>query len=94
MGLSYEEFTGLFTRFDREAVHLEMRDSYGTAIELPHMAAWAAGEPDDLEWLRPWCDQVRRHVALIAGKIKVIRRVERADSVVRLNLQILVSELT
>lgn len=63
MGLSYEEFTGLFTRFDREAIHLEMRDSYGTAIELPHMAAWAAGEPDDLEWLRPWCDQVRRHVA-------------------------------
>src|SRR5262249_36999508 len=28
---------------------------------------WAAGEPDDLEWLRPWCDQVRQHVA--AGKV-------------------------
>jgi hypothetical protein len=30
--LGYEEFTALFTRFDREAVHLEMRDSYGTAV--------------------------------------------------------------
>lgn len=56
MGLNYEEFTELFTRFDREAIHLEMRDSYGTAIELPHLAKWVAGEPDDLEWLRPWCD--------------------------------------
>ncbi len=63
MGLTYEQFTGLFTQFDREAIHLEMRDSYGTAVELPHMAKWAAGEPDDLEWLRPWCDQVRQHVA-------------------------------
>ena len=48
MGLSYEQFTALFTQFDREAIHLEMRDSYGTAVELPHMAKWAAGEPDDL----------------------------------------------
>jgi hypothetical protein len=63
LGLSYEEFRGLFGRFEREAVHLELRDSYGTAVELPHMAKWAAGEPDDLEWLRPWCDQVRRHIA-------------------------------
>jgi hypothetical protein len=63
LGLTYRQFTDLFTEFDHEAVHLEMRDSYGTAIELPHMAQWAAGEPDDLEWLRPWCDQVRLHVA-------------------------------
>jgi len=63
LGLSYEEFTALFTRFEREAIHLEMRDSYGTKVELPHMAKWAAGEPDDLEWLRPWCDQVRQQVA-------------------------------
>ncbi|RKS76381.1 hypothetical protein BZB76_1736 [Actinomadura pelletieri DSM 43383] len=62
MGLSYEEFNALFTRFDREAIHLEMRDSYGTEIELPHMAKWAAGEPDDLEWLRDWCDLVREGV--------------------------------
>jgi hypothetical protein len=43
-----------------------MRDSYGTLAELPHMAKWAAGEPDDLEWLRPWCERVQAAVA--AGK--------------------------
>ena len=59
MGLSYEEFDALFDQFEREALHLEMRDSYGTEIELPYMAKWAAGEPDDLEWLRGWCDLVR-----------------------------------
>jgi hypothetical protein len=63
LGLNYNEFRSLFTRFEREAIHLEMRDSYGTAIELPHLARWASGEPDDLEWLHPWCEQVRRHVA-------------------------------
>jgi hypothetical protein len=51
-----EEFDGLLRGgFDREVVHLEMRDAYGTAVELPFMAKWAAGEPDDLEWLQDWC---------------------------------------
>jgi hypothetical protein len=27
------------------------------------MAKWAAGEPDDLEWLQTWCATVRGHVA-------------------------------
>jgi hypothetical protein len=35
--------------FEREALHLEMRDAYGTAVELPYMAKWERGEPDDLE---------------------------------------------
>jgi hypothetical protein len=48
--------------FDREAVHLEMRDAYGTAVELPHMAKWMAGEPDDLQWLKGWCGTLRGHV--------------------------------
>jgi len=61
--LNYEEFTALFTRFGREAIHLEMRDSYGTAVELPHMAKWERGEHDDLAWLQPWCDEVRANVA-------------------------------
>jgi hypothetical protein len=59
LGLNYDEFNALFTEFEREAIHLEMRDAYGTEIELPHMNKWAAGEPDDLAWLRPWCDLVR-----------------------------------
>jgi hypothetical protein len=61
-----DEFEGLLTSFGREAIHLEMRDAYGTAIELPHMAKWARGEPDDLEWLQGWCAMLREHVK--AGK--------------------------
>lgn len=58
-----EEFGRLLAGFGRHAIHLETRDAYGTAVELPHLGRWAAGEPDDLEWLRGWCSTVRRHVA-------------------------------
>ncbi len=61
--ISEDEFDRLLTSFEREALHLEMRDAYGTAVELPHMAKWAAGEPDDLQWLAGWCDLLREHVA-------------------------------
>jgi hypothetical protein len=45
-----EEFDELLRHgFGREAIHLETRDAYGTAVELPHMARWAAGEHDSLE---------------------------------------------
>jgi hypothetical protein len=58
-----EEFEELLqSGFDREAVHLEMRDAYGTAVELPYMAKWAGGEPDDLSWLQGWCTTLREHV--------------------------------
>jgi hypothetical protein len=57
--ISYEEFDGLFTSFKREALHLEMRDSYGTAAEIPHLRKWEDGEPDDTQWLQPWFDLVR-----------------------------------
>jgi hypothetical protein len=65
--LSFEDLHKLFPSFRREAIHLEMRDSYGTETELPHLARWAAGEPDDLQWLRPWCDMVRE--GREAGKV-------------------------
>lgn len=61
-----DEFEELLTSFGSEAVHLEMRDAYGTAVELPHMAKWERGEPDDLEWLQGWCATLREHVK--AGK--------------------------
>jgi hypothetical protein len=64
--ISDEQFEGLLTGFEREAVHLETRDAYGTAVELPHMAKWAAREPDDLEWLQGWCATLREGVK--AGK--------------------------
>ncbi|WP_433733527.1 DUF6879 family protein [Nocardia sp. CA-129566] len=58
-----DEFERLLTDFEHEAIHLETRDAYGTAVELPHMAKWAAGEPDDLEWLQGWCATLRDHAA-------------------------------
>ncbi|MBF6453562.1 DUF6879 family protein [Nocardia cyriacigeorgica] len=57
------EFDRLLTEFAQSAVHLETRDAYGTEIELPHMAKWTAGEPDDLVWLGDWCENLRRHAA-------------------------------
>jgi hypothetical protein len=61
--ITEEAFDTLLSTFEREAIHLETRDAYGTAVELPHMARWAAGEPDDLQWLEGWCQILRRHVA-------------------------------
>ena len=67
MGLPYTEFAALFPQVKNEALHLELRDSYGTEAEIPHLAKWAAGEPDDLGWLRPWCTLIRD--ATLAGKV-------------------------
>jgi hypothetical protein len=64
------EFDCLLRSFEHSSDHLETRDAYGTAVELPHMAQWAAGEPDDLGWLQDWCRTVREHVS--SGR--VVRR--------------------
>jgi hypothetical protein len=61
-----EEFNRLVFVFELESLHLETRDAYGTTVELPHLAKWAAGEPDDLKWLHGWCSTLREHVK--AGK--------------------------
>jgi hypothetical protein len=62
-----EVLDGMFLSFEREALHLEMRDAYGTAVELPHLARWLAGEPDDTDWLQDWFALVRAGTA--AGKV-------------------------
>jgi len=64
--ISEAEFDRLLRTFEHSSDHVETRDAYGTAVELPYMAKWAAGEPDDLAWLQDWCHTVRAHVA--AGK--------------------------
>lgn len=61
--ITAEEFSGLIRDFGATAVHLETRDAYGTAVELPHMAQWRAGKPDDLAWMADYCHTVRGHVA-------------------------------
>lgn len=60
--IDLEEMRRLVKAIKKSAVHLETRDAYGTVTELPYMAKWAAGEPDDLEWLQGWCGTVREHV--------------------------------
>jgi hypothetical protein len=64
--ITYEQLDHWFTIFQREALHLEMRDAYGTAVELPHLAKWLKGEPDDTAWLEGWFNTVRAGTA--AGK--------------------------
>jgi hypothetical protein len=64
--ISEADFENLLGSFERSSDHLEMRDAYGTSVELPHMAKWVAGETDDLAWLQDWCDTLRRHV--VAGR--------------------------
>ena len=61
--ISEAEFDHLLRSFTRESLHLETRDAYGTTVELPYMAKWAAGEPDDLAWLGDWCHTLRAHRA-------------------------------
>lgn len=63
MIVSDEEFEKLLTSFRNDAIHLETRDAYGTEVELPYMAKWAAGESDDLQWLQGWCASLREHTA-------------------------------
>lgn len=62
-----DEREQFFSTFKREAFHLEMRDSYGTQVERPHLDKWERGESDDSEWLKPWFDTVRNGTA--AGKL-------------------------
>jgi hypothetical protein len=62
-----DERDAFFTRFRRVALHLEMRDAYGTQVEKPHLQKWEGGEPDDIEWLKPWFETVR--TATLSGKV-------------------------
>jgi hypothetical protein len=64
--ITYDQLDPLFSSFQREALHLEMRDAYGTAVELPHLRKWLDGEPDDTDWLQDWFATVRAGTA--AGK--------------------------
>jgi hypothetical protein len=61
--VGYEDLNDLCRGIKRSFVHLETRDAYGTEVELPHMAQWRRGEPDDLAWLGWWLDMLRGHRA-------------------------------
>jgi hypothetical protein len=63
--ISEEERDAFLTTFQREAVHLEMRDVYATAIEKDRFTTWLRGQPLDphaeVEWWRPWFELMTRN---------------------------------
>jgi hypothetical protein len=61
--VGYEDLNALCRGIKKSFVHLETRDSYGTKVELPHMAKWLRGEHDDRAWLGWYLDMVRGHAA-------------------------------
>ncbi|GAB1642266.1 DUF6879 family protein [Krasilnikovia sp. MM14-A1259] len=60
---THDDLNSLCRGIDKSFVHLETRDSYGTEAELPHMAKWRRGEPDDFSWLGWWLEMLRGHRA-------------------------------
>ena len=58
---SYDELNELCRGIAKSFVHLETRDAYGTEVELPHMATWRRGKPDDFAWLGWWLEMLRAH---------------------------------
>lgn len=60
---SYGDLNRLCRGIRQSFVHLETRDSYGTEVELPHLAKWRRGEPDDYAWMSWWLDLLREHRA-------------------------------
>jgi hypothetical protein len=69
--ISEEKRDQFLTTFQREAVHLEMRDVYTTNIEKDRFHTWLRGEQLDPEteaqWWRPWFELMRRNNE--AGKV-------------------------
>lgn len=61
--VSYEDLNDLCRGIKTSFVHLETRDAYGTEVELPHMAKWRRGEPDDFAWLGWWLEMLHGHRA-------------------------------
>ena len=60
---SSEELQQLCRGIRKSFVHLETRDAYGTETELPHLAKWKRGEPDDFSWFAWWLEMLRGHRA-------------------------------
>ena len=72
--ITEDDLTELTSSFKHSMIHMETRDAYGTETELPHMAKWLAGEPDDFAWLDEWCAKMRSHVdaGRSARRVKIV----------------------
>jgi hypothetical protein len=69
--ITEEERNKLLTTYEREAVHVEMRDVYTTNIERDRFQTWLRGEPlapeSEAEWWRPWFELMSKNRS--AGKV-------------------------
>ncbi len=54
-----DEFDELFRSFRREAWRWECKGTYREPDEAQPWRRWTQGEADNLEWLRPWLDEVQ-----------------------------------
>lgn len=61
----------LFESYERDAFHLELRDSYSVPGEASPFTSWQRGEPEDPAWFEPWTQLVRR----ATGSGRTVRRV-------------------
>jgi hypothetical protein len=56
--ITEEQRDAFFTSYQREAIHLEMRDVYATNIEADRFSRWMKGETldpqEEAEWWAPW----------------------------------------
>lgn len=60
-----DEFDDLLATFERTAFRLETRDMYALGYERRDFDQFLAGTPTpppDLDWWRPWLDQITRQV--------------------------------
>jgi hypothetical protein len=60
----------LFGALEKDAFHLELRDSYGNPLEDGPLVRWRSGALDDREWLRPWLARIRE----VTSSGKTVRR--------------------
>jgi hypothetical protein len=64
--ITQDEFNRLLATFERNAFRLETRDAYALGYEREDFERFLAGSPvppPDVDWWRPWLEQIARFVA-------------------------------
>ncbi|PSK96589.1 hypothetical protein CLV63_111184 [Murinocardiopsis flavida] len=69
--ISGHERNALLGGIQRDAFHLELRDTYHVDQEEDPYTAWLRGEPDDQAWMAPWLAMIRR----LSRSGRAVRRV-------------------
>lgn len=72
--INEDEFDEELAAIERDAFHLETRDSYALGYEAADFERFLAGEPvppPELDWWRPWLDRI----AQFTSEGKTVRRV-------------------